>query len=51
MIRETTLSAADFIYPLFLVHGHGVRREISSMPGQFHLSIDQLEREIEALAR
>ncbi len=45
MVRETTLSPDDFIYPLFLVHGRGVRREIPAMPGQFHLSIDQLERE------
>ena len=45
LVRETTLTPADFIYPLFLVHGNGVRREISSMPGNYHLSIDQLAAE------
>lgn len=46
MVRETTLSPEQFIYPLFVVHGRDIREEISSMPGVFHLSIDQLEREI-----
>ena len=32
LVRETSLSPADFIYPLFVVHGEGVKREISSMP-------------------
>ncbi len=50
MVRETTLAADDFIYPLFLVHGRGIRREISAMPGQFHLSIDQLAREVDELS-
>lgn len=49
MVRETPLAPDDFIYPLFLVHGRGVRREIPAMPGQFHLSVDQLEREVEEL--
>lgn len=49
MVRETALAPDDFIYPLFLVHGHGIRREIPAMPGQFHLSIDQLAREVEEL--
>ncbi len=40
MIRETSLSPADFIYPLFLVPGTGVKKEISSMPGQYNLSVD-----------
>ncbi|HEY3331221.1 MAG TPA: porphobilinogen synthase [Capsulimonadaceae bacterium] len=42
LVRETTLSAGDLIYPLFAVPGSGVRNEISSMPGIFHLSIDKL---------
>ena len=50
LTRETLLSPADFIYPLFVVHGQGVRREISSMPGQYHLSIDRLDAEIAELA-
>ena len=44
-MRETTLAADDFIHPLFLLHGQGVRQEISSMPGVYHLSIDQLAAE------
>jgi porphobilinogen synthase len=45
MVRETTLDADDLIYPLFVVPGVGVREEIASMPGAFHLSVDQLEAE------
>ncbi len=41
MVAETQLSVDDFVYPLFVCHGTGVRREISSMPGNFHLSVDQ----------
>jgi porphobilinogen synthase len=41
MVRETNLAPDDFIYPLFVVHGEGVRREIASMPGVFQLSPDQ----------
>ena len=41
MIRETTLSPADFIYPLFLVGGTGIKKEIPSMPGQYNLSVDK----------
>lgn len=46
MIRETTLSVDDFIYPLFVTHGKGVKRPIQSMPGIFQLSIDLLIGEI-----
>jgi porphobilinogen synthase len=48
-VRETVLSPSDFVYPLFIVEGDEVRREISSMPGQYQLSIDQLEGEIASL--
>jgi porphobilinogen synthase len=41
MVRETTLSPADFIYPLFVTHGEGVRNPIASMPGIAQLSVDQ----------
>lgn len=51
MVRETTLSPDDFIYPLFVCHGRNVRREISSLPGQFHLSVDQVPREAEEIAK
>lgn len=42
LVRETHLSRHDFILPMFAVEGTGVRKEISSMPGVFQLSIDQL---------
>jgi porphobilinogen synthase len=50
LVRETTIGPGDFIQPLFVTHGVGVRREIGSMPGQFQLSVDQLPREISELA-
>ena len=40
-VRETTLSPADFIYPMFIVHGDKVRDPISSMPGICQLSVDE----------
>jgi porphobilinogen synthase len=46
MVRETQLSVDHFIYPLFVVPGEGVRHEIQSMPGNFHLSIDRLLEEV-----
>jgi len=49
MVRETTLSATDLIYPLFVEFGEGVRREVSSMPGVFNISLDQLPAEIDEL--
>jgi porphobilinogen synthase len=49
LVAENRLDPRDFIYPLFVRHGEGIREEISSMPGQFHLSIDQLDREAEDL--
>jgi porphobilinogen synthase len=49
MVRETTLDAADLIYPLFVKFGEGVHDEISSMPGVFHLSPDMLPAEIDEL--
>src|SRR2546422_4471310 len=48
VVRETRLSPDDFVYPLFVCEGEGVRREISSMPGVFNLSIDELMKEVEA---
>ncbi|HEX5528796.1 MAG TPA: porphobilinogen synthase [Methylomirabilota bacterium] len=45
MVRETRLRADDFVYPLFAVHGRGVREPIGSMPGQYRLSIDELLKE------
>src|SRR3954452_8860034 len=51
LVRETTLSADNFIYPLFVAPGKGVRREISSLPDQFYFSADELPREAEAIAK
>src|SRR3990172_3769881 len=51
MVRETRLEANDFIYPLFVTHGQSVRQEISSMPGNYQLSIDELLAEVEETAR
>ncbi len=45
MVRESSLTAADLIAPLFVTHGRGVRREVASMPGVFQLSVDQLAAE------
>jgi porphobilinogen synthase len=45
MVRETALSVDDFVYPLFVVHGRGVREPIEAMPGQFRVSIDELLKE------
>jgi len=40
LVRETTLSKNDLIYPLFVVEGENIKSEIASMPGVFHFSID-----------
>jgi porphobilinogen synthase len=45
MVRETRVSAADLIAPLFVRHGTDVRDELPSLPGQFHLSVDALVEE------
>jgi porphobilinogen synthase len=45
LVRETKLSADDLVQPLFVVPGQNVRREIASMPGQYHLSVDQVAEE------
>ena len=48
LVRETRLTPDCFIYPLFIVPGRGVRREIASMPGVFHLSVDEAVKEAAA---
>jgi porphobilinogen synthase len=50
LVRENELSVHDLIYPLFVVHGAKVRDEIASMPGVYHLSTDELAREIERIS-
>jgi porphobilinogen synthase len=49
LVRETTLSTNDLIYPIFVVHGQQQKHEVASMPGVYHLSIDMLEAEIREL--
>jgi len=49
MVRETSLSVDGLIYPMFVVRGEGVRREIASMPGCHQLSIDELVKDAEEL--
>ena len=51
LVRETAVEPGDLIYPLFLCPGEGVRREISSMPGVFNLSVDEAVREAEEAAQ
>src|SRR5918997_3159306 len=48
LVRETRLAPEDLILPLFACPGEGVRREVSSMPGVFNLSVDQVAREAAA---
>ena len=46
LVRETRLTASNFIYPLFVTHGQGVKQPIEPMPGNYQLSLDMLEEEI-----
>jgi porphobilinogen synthase len=45
MVRETSLAADNFVYPLFVTHGRGVRKPIASMPGIFQFSVDEAVEE------
>ena len=45
-VRETALEKSDLILPLFVRPGKNVRKPISSMPGQFQLSVDQIVKEV-----
>jgi porphobilinogen synthase len=49
LVRETGVTRDDLVMPVFVVPGSGVRREIASMPGIYHHSVDELDREAEAL--
>lgn len=48
MVRETRLTPASFVYPLFVCPGEGVRKEVRSMPGVFNLSVDEAVKEARA---
>ncbi|MBZ0304225.1 MAG: porphobilinogen synthase [Anaerolineae bacterium] len=50
MVRETTLSPADFIYPLFVRYGSGIQQPIRSMPGQSQWTVDKLADEVREIA-
>ncbi len=49
LLTETTLSANDFIYPLFIREGEGIKNEIASMPGVYQMSIDEAIKECDTL--
>src|SRR5512139_212327 len=51
MVRETRLSVDDLIYPLFVAAGKNIRREVSSMPGVFNLSVENLVKEAREVRR
>jgi porphobilinogen synthase len=51
LVGETRLSVQSLVDPLFVVPGEGVRKEISSMPGVFHLSVDELVKECAEIKR
>lgn len=50
MVRTTRLHPSQFLYPLFVRPGKGIRKEISSMPGVFQLSLDEVEKEAREVA-
>jgi porphobilinogen synthase len=47
LVRETRLTPENFLYPLFVIGGRGVRNPIGSMPGVFQMSVDEIVRECE----
>jgi len=51
MVRETNLTPDDLIYPLFVIFGKGVRKPISSMPGCFQMSVDEIVKEAQQAFR
>jgi porphobilinogen synthase len=50
LVRETHLHPGALVYPLFVCEGEGIRREVSSMPGVFNLSVDEAVKEAETCA-
>jgi len=51
LVRETVLSSNDFIYPIFVVEGENIKEEISSLPGNYHFSLDRLHEVIEEIQK
>jgi porphobilinogen synthase len=50
MVRECSVGVGNLIYPLFAVHGHGVRNEIKGIPGNYHCSVDTIVSEAKEVA-
>lgn len=50
LVRETHLRKEDLIYPLFVVEGENIRKAVPSMPGVFHISMDNLKAEMDEIA-
>ncbi|MRH42951.1 porphobilinogen synthase [Aquibacillus halophilus] len=51
LVRETTLSKDDLIYPMFIVEGENVKKEVSSMPGVYQVSLDHLTEQLQELVK
>ena len=51
LVRETHITVDDFIYPLFVRPGEGIKTEVSSMPGVYQMSIDEILKECEELKK
>lgn len=49
LVRETKVNVESLVYPLFLVEGENIKKEISTLPGNYHLSVDMLKEEIEEI--
>ena len=49
LVRENSLSPSDFIYPVFIVEGENIKREISSLKGNYHWSVDRLNELVDEL--
>jgi porphobilinogen synthase len=50
LVRETHLDVDDLVYPMFAVHGRGIREPIGAMPGQYRLSLDELVKDAKEVA-
>lgn len=51
LVRENHVEVRDLIYPLFIIEGSGMKQEITSMPGIFRFSVDQLPQEVKEIAK
>lgn len=46
LVQENRVNISDLVYPMFIVHGEGIKREIPALPGQYHYSVDQMLEEL-----